>query len=423
MKTISIVAFLIFLSLAFSALAANGITYSQISNVQTQLLESLLNRQLPDGAFMLSTFPLGSRFQVGSTLSSLVMLKKCGFPMATSAFQKGIKFLLNNYDPFEMSALPTFYTSLGNIETLGGGTKVKLSKYANLIKDAACSSYLNDILFLSESNRIKSSKKLKQIVLFSLPTIFSTIRNSTKAELTSWMSPNAVNKNAAFISDMANLYEAVSKLLTKSFTGENGSFVLAYMVKLDECTLNSYDKKMKNEMFDYGIKDILKSSLANKIQKKLISFQEKNGSWSWKLALSSVGFSSTSTISTMSTSIKRSLRIQTTALNLDTLLESGVPATSQIIKKGISYLITELPRSLQGKTPLEEISQPFITLEIYSQKIFGKKYTFKLLPSRYVKFVSANNENLSKLLSNLYVGKIKEYIQGAIFSRFFGKNR
>ncbi len=421
MKSISIVAFLIFLSLAFSALAANGITYSQISNVQTQLLESLLERQLPDGAFI-EHFSLGSRFQVGSTLSSLVMLKKCGFPMATSAFQKGIKFLLNNYDPFEMSALPTFYTSLGNIETLGGGTKVKLSKYANLIKDAACSSYLNDILFLSESNRIKSSKKLKQIVLFSLPTIFSTIRNSTKAELTRWMSPNAVNKNAAFISDMANLYEAISKLLTKSFTGENGNFVLAYMVKLDECTLNSYDKKMKNEMFDYGIKDILKTPLAGKIRKKLISLQEKNGSWSWKLALSSVGFSSTSTISTMSTSIKRSLRIQTTALNLDTLLESGVSATSQIIKKGISYLITELPRSLQGKTPLEEIS-PFITLEVYSQKMFGKKYDFKLLPSRYVKFVGVNNGNLSKLLSNLYVGKTKEYILGAILNRFSGKNR
>ncbi len=421
MKSISIVAFLIFLSLAFSALAANGITYSQISNVQTQLLESLLERQLPDGAFI-EHFSLGSRFQVGSTLSSLVMLKKCGFPMATSAFQKGIKFLLNNYDPFEMSALPTFYTSLGNIETLGGGTKVKLSKYANLIKDAACSSYLNDILFLSESNRIKSSKKLKQIVLFSLPTIFSTIRNSTKAELTRWMSPNAVNKNAAFISDMANLYEAISKLLTKSFTGENGNFVLAYMVKLDECTLNSYDKKMKNEMFDYGIKDILKTPLAGKIRKKLISLQEKNGSWSWKLALSSVGFSSTSTISTMSTSIKRSLRIQTTALNLDTLLESGVSATSQIIKKGISYLITELPRSLQGKTPLEEIS-PFITLEVYSQKMFGKKYDFKLLPSRYVKFVGVNNGNLSKLLSNLYVGKTKEYILGAILNRFSRKNR
>jgi len=420
MRTMKFLVFLIILSLSIFVFATGGITYSQISNVQTQLIESLLGKQLPNGAFVLGKFPQASRWQFYSTLSSLLMLKQCGFPMNSSAFQKGINFLLNNYNPFSASTLSS-YIPLDSIEALEGGKKVKLSQYAQLVKNTVCSSYLNDILLFSNSNQIKSSTNLKQ-VFFLIQTIFSIIKNSTKNELTNWMSPNAINKNEAFVSNMVNLYEAISKVITKSFDGKNGAFVLMYMTELDKYILNSYGEKIRDEMFSYGINDILKSPLERKIRKKLAFLQMKNGSWGWKLALGSVGISSTSTTSMMSTSVKESLAVQTTALNLESLLESGVPATSQSISKGILYLVTTLPKLLHEKMALEEISQPFMTLEIYSQKMFGKKYNFGSLPAQYVKTVNVNDVIFSKLLSNLYVGETRSYISNAIFNNFFGKS-
>ncbi len=412
MKMKFFVVFSVVVLCLFSFVFANGISYSRISNVQTQLLESLLNKQLPNGVFVLDTFPLNSSQQVFPTVLSLAALRQCGFPVNTPVFQKGIQFLLNNYDPFSSFG----YISLASALELQGRVPVKLSTCAQLVKDSACSNYLNDIIFLANSAKVMTSKK-RNVVLLSLSTIMEIIKNSTKAELASWLNPNAKDKNEAFVSSMASLYDAISKILTRYYNGKNGSWVLAYMTQLDKCILNAYGEKVKEEMFDYGISDILSSPLAEKVKKDTISLQLKNGSWNWETGLLAMGIP---TPTSVSSATKRIMALQTTAENVDSLLESGVPATSETVKKGISFLLDNLPNAIheKGNTLVSyEVVQFFTVLNLYSQKTYGKGYDFDSLPSKYIKKVKMDTKTFSMLMNELYMGLIKQYISDDIFQK------
>ncbi len=409
--------FFIIVSLFVFSFSAVKLSYSQITCIQTQLLESLLNKQLPNGAFVGGAFPGEQNLQFYSTISSLVTLRSYGFPANTLVFQRGVNFLLNNYNPFSTSIYSP-YISISTIEALKGKDKVKLSQYAQLVKDAVYSSYLQDVLLFPHSKQANSKKDLIH-AFFAIPTVFSIIKNSTKDELANWISPNANDKDEAFVSSMAGLYESILKIITKSYNGENSVFVLSYMADLDRYVLNGFGKKVKDGILSYiNVPDL---SFKTKISGKLISLQKKDGSWNWKMALSSVTFSSTPTTSQVGTSVRDSLTLQMTALSLYALMESGVSATSNAVTKGMMYLVGNLPKLLKESILPQEVSQAFETLNVYSERVFGKGYNFNSLPPRYFKNVKMNSRNLSKLLSALYIGNIRNYISQAIFQEFFGK--